>query len=164
MSCDGCKCANEISSEQLNALDGIISKYKGTQGNLIPCLHEAQELIGYLPEIVQKKVADGLGIPLIDVYSVVTFYAFFSTKPKGKHTIGVCMGTACYVRGAEDILKTLEEKLDVKPGEVTSDGKFSIDVMRCIGACGLGPVVTVGEDIHGKLTSDKIEEIIEKYS
>ncbi|MCR4427081.1 MAG: NAD(P)H-dependent oxidoreductase subunit E [Firmicutes bacterium] len=164
MACEECKCATEITPEQFEALDEIIAKYKGERGTLIPCLHEAQELIGFLPLSVQERVAKGLDIPLADVYSVVTFYALFSTKPKGKHQIGVCLGTACYVRGAESVLKKVEETIGVGPGDTTPDGKFSLQVMRCMGACGLGPVMTVGEDIYARLKPDKVAEILKKYS
>lgn len=144
-------------------LGAIIEKYKGQQGSLIPALHEAQELFGYLSEEVQRQVADGLGIPLSEVYGVATFYSLFSLKPRGKHKIGVCLGTACYVRGAALVLAELEKELGIKVNDTTEDGRFTLEVTRCIGACGLAPVMTIDEDVYGRLTPDKIKEILTRY-
>ncbi|HHY47067.1 MAG TPA: NADH-quinone oxidoreductase subunit NuoE [Firmicutes bacterium] len=163
VACEACKHFNEISEEEWRKLDEIIEKYRGKQGVLIPVLHEAQQLLGFLPREVQERVAERLDIPLSEVYSVVTFYAFFSLKPKGRHQISVCKGTACYVRGADNILQKLEETLGIKAGDTTDDGRFSIEVVRCMGACGLGPVMRIDDDIYARLKPDKIPSILEKY-
>lgn len=152
-----------IAEEKLQKLQEIISKYKHTRGALIPVLHEAQELFGYLPVTVQKAVSEGLNIPLTEIYGVVTFYTQFSLEPKGRFKIQVCLGTACYVKGAGAILDKFKEKLGINVGDCTEDGKFSLDACRCIGACGLAPVVMINEDVYGRLTPDDVEGIIEKY-
>ena len=144
-------------------LEEIIAKYKDTPGALIPVLHEAQELYGYLPFEVQKIIADGLDIPVAKVYGVVTFYSQFSLTPKGKYRISVCLGTACYVKGAAEILDKLKERLSIDVGECTDDGLFSLDSCRCIGACSLAPVVTINEGVYGKLVPEDIDDIIDKY-
>ena len=144
-------------------LEEIIAKYKDTPGALIPVLHEAQELYGYLPFEVQKIIADGLDIPVAKVYGVVTFYSQFSLTPKGKYRISVCLGTACYVKGAAEILDKLKERLSIDVGECTDDGLFSLDSCRCIGACSLAPVVTINEEVYGKLVPEDIDGIINKY-
>ncbi len=141
----------------------IIAKYKDTPGALIPVLHEAQELYGYLPFEVQKIIADGLDIPVAKVYGVVTFYSQFSLTPKGKYRISVCLGTACYVKGAAEILDKLKERLSIDVGECTDDGLFSLDSCRCTGACSLAPVVTINEEVYGKLVPEDIDGIIDKY-
>jgi len=127
-------------------------------------MQEAQEIYGYLPIEVQKMIADGMNIPLEKVYGVATFYAQFSLSPKGKYNIGVCLGTACYVKGSGDIFNKISEKLGIGADECTEDGKFSLVATRCIGACGLAPVVTVNEDVYGKITVDDIDKILEKYN
>ncbi|ACL69388.1 NADH-quinone oxidoreductase subunit NuoE [Halothermothrix orenii] len=147
----------------LKKLDEIILKYKDKPGPLIPVLHEAQELYGYLPEEVQSYIAEGLGVPVSKVSGVVSFYSFFTTKPKGEHTINVCMGTACYVKGAEEILNRLKEELGIEEGETSEDGKFTMVGMRCLGACSLAPVVTIDDKVYGKVTPEKMMEIIESY-
>ena len=129
----------------------------------MPVLQEAQNIYGYLPIEVQKMIAEGLNIPLEEVYGVVTFYAQFSLNPKGKYNIGVCLGTACYVKGSQEVYDKVSEVLNIKGGEVTDDGKFSLEATRCIGCCGLAPVMTVGDDVYGKLTADMIPDIIKKY-
>jgi len=144
-------------------LDEIIEKYKDTRGALIPVLHEAQEVYGYLPLSVQKRISEGLNIPLAEIYGVVTFYTQFSLKPKGENRINVCMGTACYVKGASQIVEKIQEVLGIHVGDVTEDGKFSLDVCRCVGACGLSPVVMINDEVYGKLTPDMIEDILNKY-
>ena len=148
---------------KLQELDKIILKHKNTRGALIPVLHEAQELYGYLPMSVQKKIADGLGVSLAEVYGVVTFYTRFSLNPKGKYKVSVCLGTACYVKGAGQILEKVIEILKIKNGECTKDGVFSLDVCRCIGACGLAPVIMINDDVYGRLTPDDIPAIIQSY-
>lgn len=144
-------------------VDKIIAQYKGQPSALIQVLHQVQLMLGYLPSDVQIRVADGLGVPLADVHGVATFYAFFSLQPKGEHTISVCKGTACYVRGSAKVLERLEKELGVKAGETTEDGKFSLQVVRCLGACGLGPVITVDEDVHARLKADKVPHILSRY-
>lgn len=144
-------------------LEEIIVKYKDTPGALIPVLHEAQDLYGYLPFEVQKIIADGLNIPVAKVYGVVTFYSQFSLNPKGKYRVSVCLGTACYVKGAAEILDKLKERLSIDVGECTDDGLFSLDSCRCIGACSLAPVVTVNDEVYGKLVPADIDGIIDKY-
>jgi NADH-quinone oxidoreductase subunit E/NADP-reducing hydrogenase subunit HndA len=149
--------------EQMQALDGVIAKHKGQPGATMPVLQEAQDIFGYLPEEVQLKIAEGLGLSLSEVYGVVSFYAQFSVNPKGKKQIAVCMGTACYVKGAGDILERIEKKVGCKAGSVTEDGMFSIDACRCIGACGLAPVITISGDVYGRLELDEVDGILEKY-
>ncbi|HOQ36856.1 MAG TPA: NADH-quinone oxidoreductase subunit NuoE [Acetivibrio sp.] len=162
MSTNNCCCCGGV-DEREQKLQEIIGKYKNTKGALIPVLHEAQDLYGYLPLEVQKKIAEGLEVPLAEVYGVVTFYTQFSLNPKGKYKIQVCMGTACYVKGAGAILDKLKEKLGLNVGECTDDGLFSLEACRCIGACGLAPVIMINDDVYGRLVPDDIEGIIEKY-
>lgn len=159
----GTNCCCGCVDEKELKLQEIIEKYKNTRGALIPVLHEAQELYGYLPLGVQKKISAGMDIPLAEIYGVVTFYTQFSLKPKGKYKINVCMGTACYVKGAGQILDKFKEKLGIEVGDCTEDGKFSLDACRCIGACGLAPVLTINEEVYGRLTADDVEGILKKY-
>ena len=149
--------------EQEEKLQEVIAKYKGTEGALIPVLHEAQSIFGYLPIEVQQKISEGLDVPMAEIYGVVTFYAQFSIYPKGKYQIGVCLGTACYVKGSGDIIDRIKLKLGIEVGECTPDGKFSLDATRCIGACGLAPVLTVNEEVYGRLTVDDVDDILAKY-
>jgi len=160
---NGGKCCCGCTDEREQKFQEIIEKYKDKKGALIPVLHEVQELYGYLPLNVQKKVSEGLGIPLSEIYGVITFYTQFTLKPKGKYNIQVCMGTACYVKGANLILEKLQEKLGIHVGDCTEDGLFSLEACRCIGACGLSPVITVNDDVYGRLKPDQIEGILEKY-
>jgi len=150
--------------EQADQLAQVIAKHKDQPGATIPVLHEAQQIYGYLPIEVQTMIAEGLNVPLAEIYGIVTFYAQFSLNPKGKYNIGVCLGTACYVKGSNLILEKVKEILGIDVGECTPDGKFSIEATRCIGACGLAPVMTVGEDVYGKLEVDDIAGILEKYA
>ena len=149
--------------EQEQKLLEVIAQNKELPGALLPVLHEAQEIYGYLPIEVQQMVADGLGVSLSEVYGVATFYSRFSLTPKGKHKISVCLGTACYVKGSDKILAAVEKKLGIKSGECTADGLFSIDSCRCVGACGLAPVMTVNDDVYGRLTADDVPKILAKY-
>ena len=149
--------------EQEEKLYAVINKHKGTQGALIPILHEAQEIYGYLPIEVQKIIADELGMSLTEVYGVVTFYAQFSLYPKGEYAIGVCLGTACYVKGSGNILEAIKKQLNVEVGKCTDDGRFSLEATRCIGACGLAPVITVNDEVYGKLVADDVPGILAKY-
>ena len=149
--------------EKYQKLLEIIEANKPVRGSLIRVLHEAQQIYGYLPIEVQKTVAEGLGVPLAEVYGVVTFYAQFSIKPKGEYKVSVCLGTACYVKGSDKLLKKLQEELGIAVGDCTEDGKFSLDACRCIGACGLAPVFTVNSDVYGNIVPDDIPAIIAKY-
>ncbi|MGN0822982.1 MAG: NAD(P)H-dependent oxidoreductase subunit E [Candidatus Gallimonas sp.] len=150
-------------AEQEQRLNAVIEESRAVPGCLMHILQEAQGIYGFLPIEVQKKIAEGLGISLSEVYGVVTFYSQFSLKPKGKHRISICLGTACYVKGSDKILEELEKQLGIKCGECTPDGLFSIDSCRCVGACGLAPVMMVGEEVYGKLKPDMVKGILDKY-
>lgn len=150
--------------EQAQKLDAMIEGLKGQPGAVMPALHEAQEIYGYLPLEVQKKIAEGLGVSLEEVYGVSTFYSQFSLSPKGKYNISVCLGTACYVKGSDKVLDRLVTKLGIQPEECTEDGRFSLTACRCIGACGLAPVMTVNEDVYGRLAPEDVDTILEKYA
>jgi len=155
---------NELEmKEKMKKLDEIIANHKNQQGSLMPVLHETQELFGYLPEEAQKKISKELNIPLAEIYGVATFYSRFTLKPRGEHTIGVCLGTACYVKNAQLVFERLQKELNVKPGDTTDDGKFTLEATRCLGCCGLAPVMMIGEDVYGKLVPDDIPEILNKY-
>lgn len=161
MSGNNCCCG--CVDEKAQKLQEIIEKHKNVRGALIPVLHEAQEIYGYLPMSVQKTISEGLNVSLAEIYGVVTFYTQFSLKPKGRFKVQVCMGTACYVKGSNLILEKLQEKLGIHVGDSTEDGKFSLEACRCIGACGLAPVIMINDDVYGRLVADDIEGIIEKY-
>ncbi|MDE6372978.1 MAG: NADH-quinone oxidoreductase subunit NuoE [Clostridia bacterium] len=150
-------------SDQEKALREVIAKHRSERGCLMPILHEAQEIYGYLPAEVQTIIAEELGIPLSEVYGVATFYTQFSLQPKGKHRISVCLGTACYVKGSDKILAAVERELRISCGECTPDGMFSIDSCRCVGACGLAPVMIVDDDVYGRLTEKDVPGILKKY-
>ncbi len=150
-------------AEQEAELMSVIAKYKDQDGALIPVLHQAQEIYGYLPIEVQTMIADGLSVPLAEVYGVVTFYTQFSLNPKGEYKVGVCLGTACYVKGSGDILEKFKELLKIDVDGCTPDGKFSLEATRCIGACGLAPVFTINEDVYGRITADDVPGILAKY-
>ena len=154
---------HELSQEELAAVGTIISKYRGKPGSLIPVLEEIQEEIGYLPRCVQRKVAEGLGLPLSEVYGVVTFYSFFTMVPRGRHTVRVCLGTACYVRGSKKIMEELCSILKVNPGQTTSDRRFSLETVRCLGACGLAPAMVVDDDTFGQVKATNLNEILAPY-
>lgn len=157
------KCCCGCEDERDAKLQGIIKKHENTKGALIPVLHEAQELYGYLPLSVQKKISEGLKISVEEIYEVVTFYTQFTLQKKGKYQVQICLGTACYVRGASLILEELQKKLGIHVGECTEDGLFSLDATRCVGACGLAPVMMVNGEVHGRLTPEKVDAIIENY-
>ncbi|MTI70428.1 MAG: NAD(P)H-dependent oxidoreductase subunit E [Firmicutes bacterium] len=150
-------------SKKIDELKKVITENKNKKGPLMPILHQAQKIFGYLPIEIQKIISEELNVPLAEVYGVATFYAQFSLIPKGKYTIGVCLGTACYVKGAQDIVDRIKEQLDLEVGGTTKDRKFSLQATRCIGACGLAPVMTVNEDVYGKLNPDEVPDIIKKY-
>ncbi|MEA2013781.1 MAG: NAD(P)H-dependent oxidoreductase subunit E [Thermodesulfobacteriota bacterium] len=154
----------DFTPKQIKELDGIIEEHKGQPGGLIPVLERAQELLGFLPIPVQKRVGRKLDIPFSHVYGVVTFYSFFTMQPRGKHTVRVCLGTACYVRGGKKIAKNVEALLGIKEGETTPDRMFTYETIRCLGACGLGPVVVVDENVHGRVKPDKLKNILQQYS
>ena len=154
---------HEEEQAKLEKLSRLVEKNRGREGILIQVLHSAQEIYGYLPLPIQEMIARGLGMPLSEVSGVVTFYALFSTTPRADHAIKVCMGTACYVRGGQRIVDRLQEELGISAGETTEDRKFSIEICRCLGACGLAPVVMIDEDIHQQVNPDKIEKILAKY-
>ena len=162
MTCQ-CSDANEISSTELSEIEKILESYRGQKKMLIPVLEKVQNVAGYLPEKLQRMVADALDIPLARVYGVVTFYSFFTMKPRGKHQIRLCMGTACHVRGAERNYKKILNTLDIEPGGVTPDKKYGLEVVRCLGACGLAPVMTVDDDTHRQVRDVQVEEILDAY-
>ena len=151
------------SKEQEKELKAFIAAHKDEKGPLIMIMQEAQKIYGYLPIEVQTIISKGLGIPVERVYEVATFYAQFNLEPKGKYQISVCLGTACYVKGSEKILEAIENKLGIKSGECTTDMKFSLDSCRCLGACGLAPVMKINDEVFGKLTPDKVPAILDKF-
>jgi NADH:ubiquinone oxidoreductase subunit E len=153
----------EFTPEQIAKLNKIIEKHKDKPGGLIPVLEEAQVALEYLPVSVQKKIARELNLPLSRVYGVVTFYSFFTMTPRGKHTVRVCLGTACYVRGGKAITEALQKEFGISEGETTPDRMFTLESIRCLGACGLGPVVVVDEDVHGRIKPSKVKEILTQY-
>jgi len=154
----------ELTNEQkYKQLKEFIEDNKHKKGYLIPVLHMAQTIFGYLPPEVQKFVAKEMDTPVSVVVGVVTFYSYFKTFPSGRNTITVCLGTACYVRGAKKILEALEEKLGIKVGETTEDRRFSMGVQRCLGACGLAPVIMINKDVHGRVSAKKLDKILEQY-
>jgi NADH:ubiquinone oxidoreductase subunit E len=154
----------EFTPEQVAKLDSIINKHKGKAGGLIPVLEEAQVCLEYLPLPVQKRIAAGLNLPLSRVYGVVTFYSFFTMTPRGKHKVRVCLGTACYVRGGKALAEALQRQFGIKEGETTEDRMFTLESVRCLGACGLGPVIVVDEDVHGRVKPAKIKEVLSQYN
>ena len=149
--------------EQEAQLFEISEKHKNEPGAIMPVLQEAQNVYGYLPIEVQQMVADGLGVPLSEVFGVATFYSQFSLTPKGKYNISVCLGTACYVKGSGKILEELSKELGIEAEECTEDGKFSLTACRCIGACGLAPVITINDDVYGRLVPEDVKGILAKY-
>jgi NADH:ubiquinone oxidoreductase subunit E len=158
-----CVCADAQEEELYPKLAEIVETNRGKPENLIMVLHRAQNLFGYLPKRVQQIVAEGLGLSLSEVYGVVTFYSFFSTSPKGRNTVKVCLGTACYVRGGQRSLSKVEDELKVKVGGTTEDRRYSLDVVRCIGACGLAPAMLVNDDVYGRVKTTKVMEILDHY-
>lgn len=149
-----------ITKEEWEKIDEVIARYRGSHGALIPVLKETQDICGYLPKKVQHRIADGLRLPPSQVYGVVSFYAFFTTVPRGKYIIRVCLGTACYVKGSKQILDQLQRELNVEIGGITQDRKFSLEAVRCLGACGLAPVMVVGHDTYGVVDPGKALEIV----
>ena len=149
--------------EQEARLKEIIAKHKGEKGAMMPVMQEAQEVYGYLPIEVQKMIADGMGTSLEEVYGIASFYSQFSLNPKGKVAIAVCLGTACYVKGAGDIIERISQKIGIKPGETSPDGVYSLEATRCIGACGLAPVMTINDEVYGRLKKEDVDGILAKY-
>jgi NADH:ubiquinone oxidoreductase subunit E len=158
-----CACKKETDQEKYDRIAEVIEEYKDREGSLIQILHMAQGIYGYLPPELQQFIAERLNKPLSEVSGVVTFYSFFATQPKGENTIRVCLGTACYVRGGKKIIEKLREILGVEVGGTTKDGKFTLEVMRCIGACGLAPAITINDKVYKQVNPDKLRNIIEKY-
>ena len=156
-----CDCNNNM--DKYAALQQVIDTLKNEPGALMPIMQQAQEIFGYLPEDVQNIIAKGLDIPVSDVYGVATFYAQFNLEPKGKYIISVCLGTACYVKGAQLVLDELEKVLGVPAGSTTPDGLFTLNATRCLGACGLAPVIMVNDDVYGRLTPEQVAGVIAKY-
>jgi len=160
MSNESKQCCNCNSKGSFNE---ILSKYESDKSNLIQILNEVQEKHGYISEKAQSEIATYLKMEMAEIYGVITFYSRFTLEPKGKYNIAICLGTACYVKGAEKLVDKAKEKLNIDVGETTEDGKFSIEATRCIGACGLAPVFTVNEEVYGKATVEKMEEVIKEY-
>ena len=152
-----------LEKEKFEALQLVIDELRDEPGCLMPIMQRAQDIFGYLPEEVQNYIAKELDIPVSDIYGVATFYAQFNLEPKGKYIISVCMGTACYVKGSQQVLDKLEGVLEVPAGRTTKDGLFTLNATRCLGACGLAPVIMVNDDVYGRLTPDQIPGIIAKY-
>jgi len=154
-----CKC----SCEQEKKLDALFAQYKGNPNGLIVVMAGIQEVHGYLPKDLLIKTAEELGVPLSDVYGVATFYAAFSLRPRGRNTVNLCLGTACYVKGAPEVQTMLEKEMGIKAGNTTEDRRFSLDLVRCLGACGIAPVLTVNGEVYPRMTADKVSEILAKY-
>ena len=153
-----CECIeNKIKSD----MKEILGKYQNSKDNLIQILNEVQEKFGYIPLIAQKEISQYLNISLAEIYGVIAFYSRFTLEPKGEYTISVCLGTACFVKGSEKLLDRLKERLKIEPGKTTSDGKYSLDTTRCIGACGIAPVFTVNGEVYGKATVKKLDEVLD---
>lgn len=159
----GCTCQSSSEEELLARLADVIRDYRDKPGALIPVLQIAQGLFGYLPESALKQIALGLGKPYSEVAGVVGFYSFFSTVPRGKHLVRVCLGTACYVRGGQRVLEAMKQKLGIDVGETTPDRQFSLEVARCFGACGLAPVITVDDDVHHRVKPNRLDEVLDRY-
>lgn len=156
---ENCQCIeNQIKEDMVQ----ILEKYTTDRDNLIQILNETQEKFGYIPKTSQLEISKYLNIPMAEVYGVITFYSRFTLEPKGKYAISVCLGTACFVKGSEQILNRLKDRLKMDVGQTTADGKFSIDATRCVGACGLAPVFTVNNEVHGKATVKKLDEVLDE--
>ncbi len=158
-----CQCAQADEEELYSKLEEAIAQHRNRPRDLIMALHKAQNLFGYLPKRVQELVAERLNVSLNEVYGVITFYNFFSTVPQGRHGVKVCLGTACYVRGSQAVLDRAQKELGIKVGDTTEDRRFSLGVVRCIGACGLAPAMLVDEDVYGRVKTTNIMDILEKY-
>ena len=155
-----CQCGCEMKDEKI---EKILLKYDKNKSNLIQILNDVQETYGYIPEKVQLEISKYLNVEMAEIYGVITFYARFTLKPKGKYNIAVCLGTACFVKGSERVLERVKQKLGIDVGQTTPDGKFSIEATRCIGACGLAPVFTVNEEVYGKATPELVDKVLDEY-
>jgi len=153
----------DLTPEVMNRINEVIERYSNKAGALIPVLTQCQKIVGYVPVELQDYIAKGLNIPGSTVYGVVTFYSFFSMVPKGRHIIKVCMGTACYVRGIGEVLNRICSEFKMDVGETTGDRRFSLEAVRCLGACGLAPVIVVNDDTHGDVSADKIMDVLGRY-
>ena len=153
----------DLTPEIMSRVDEVIARHKGKPGSLIPVLEECQGITGYLPVELQEFISRGLDVPASTIYGVVTFYSYFSMVPKGRHVVKVCMGTACYVRGISEVLNRLQSQFKLEVGKVSADKRFSLELVRCLGACGLAPVVVVGSDTHGGVSPDRVVEILDRY-
>ena len=158
-----CQIPFKETEEQRKQLDKVIAQHKHTKCAVMPVLQKAQDIYGYLPIEVVTRIANGLDVSVEEVYGVATFYSQFSLYPKGEYNVAVCLGTACYVKGSGDVMAKLKQVLGINEGEITPDGKFSIEATRCIGCCGLAPVLTVNGEVYGKVTVAQVEGIINKY-
>ncbi|MEI6348378.1 MAG: NAD(P)H-dependent oxidoreductase subunit E [Bacteroidota bacterium] len=154
----------KLKEEQVQELKDVCKSFNNEASELINVLHKAQGIFGYLPAEVQEIIAHELKISIAKVYGVVSFYSFFSMTPKGKHPIAICLGTACYVRGAEKVLEEFKRQLHIANGETTPNGKFSLSTLRCVGACGLAPVVLVGEKVYGRVSPEEVKKILAEYN
>jgi len=154
----------KLSDKKIQELKEVCRSYNNEKGELINVLHKAQSIFGYLPAEIQEVIARELSVSVAHVYGVVTFYSFFTMTPKGEHPISICLGTACYVRGAEKVLEEFKRQLNIQVGETTPDGKFSLSCLRCVGACGLAPVVMVGEKVFGRVSPEGVQDIVAEYS
>lgn len=150
--------------QQLHLVDEVLAEYREQRGALIPVLQITQSLFGYLPDAALRRIAEGLALPYSEVAGVVSFYSFFSRVPQGRHTVRVCLGTACYVRGGKEVLQAMKKKLGVEIGQTTPERRFTLEVGRCFGACGLAPVVMVGTNVHQRVKPRKVEEILQRYA
>lgn len=157
------KCTNCAEERVKKEVDEILNQYTEAKDNLIPILNEVQVKYGYIPKVAQLEIANYLHMALAEVYGVITFYSRFTLVPKGKYNVSVCLGTACFVKGSREILERAKAKLGIEEGQTTKDGKFSLDTTRCVGACGLAPVFTVNDEVYGKATVKKLDEVLDMY-
>lgn len=155
-----CGCKELTEEEKIKLIDEFIDEYRGVEGSLIQVLHIAQGIYGHLPSDLQEHIAEKMDIPLSEVSGVISFYSYFTTMPRGKYTIRVCLGTACYVRGAKKILDRLKDILGIDVGQTTEDNQFTLEVMRCIGACGLAPAITINDEVYKQVNPDKLKGIL----
>ena len=165
MSCSGNCCCSDaaILDDRMEKVKGILEEYKSVKGGLIPILHGTQEVYGYLPEDALNFISESMDISMQEIYGVTTFYDLFSLEPKGEHIIKVCMGTACYVKGAKDILDKLSQELNVEVGKTTADGKYTLEATRCLGACGLSPVMTIDDKVYGRINHREVKKILNEF-
>ncbi|HCX65131.1 MAG TPA: NAD(P)H-dependent oxidoreductase subunit E [Eubacteriaceae bacterium] len=154
----------ELKQEQFDELEQFIAELPNKKDAIIAVLHRAQSIFGYLPKEVQNFIAEKLNVAVSKIYGVITFYSYFSTEPKGDYSVNICLGTACFVRGADKLVDEFERELGIKVGETSEDGKFSLTGLRCVGACGLAPVVMVNEKVYGRIKKDDVKKIIKEYS